>query len=98
MLLGWLVFAHQLASDGWLNGGGTAWLLALAAVATVGALVSIAALTSGRPGWASLGLTITAASPTVFAYPLNLLLLILAIIEAALAISTGRRSRSVLAH
>lgn len=92
--LGWAIFIGQLATDDWVSGGGTAWMLVLAALATVGVVTAIPALWSGRHGWAAVGLAITAVSPTVFAYPLNVLLLILAVVEATHAISATRRVRS----
>jgi hypothetical protein len=98
VLLGWTVCIDQLATDGWTSGGGMAWLLALAALATIGAVTVTRALLAGRHGWAAIGLVFTAASPTVFLYPLNVLLLILAIIEAIRAIPTSRQIRSSSVH
>ena len=91
-LLGLTVALDQLASVGWTHGGGTAWLLTLAAAATAGATAAAIGLRTGRHGLAAAGLAVTAVSPTGFAYPLNALLLIAATVEAWAALRSGHRS------
>jgi hypothetical protein len=85
---GWLVAVEQLLRDGWIAGGGTAWLLAAAAAASLGGLAGLLAAARGRPAWAAAGLLVAAVAPTGFAYALNLVLIALA---AAEAVRGGRR-------
>lgn len=84
--VGWAVAVQQLVRDGWIEGGGTAWLFAGAAVGTLGLLVVFAAGKPDARGFRALGLVLAAVSPTVFAYPLNALLLVAAVIELAVAV------------
>src|SRR4051812_16850634 len=86
--VGWAVFADQLANDGWTSGGGTAWLGVFACVASVGVYVVVVALAAGRHLIAALGLLFVAASPTVFAYPLNIIVLLMAAGEAWRAVAS----------
>jgi hypothetical protein len=85
VLVGWVVFADQLRTDGWISGGGTAWVLAAVTVASAGAIVAIWARRSGRHAWTAVGLAAVAASPTVFAFMLNLVVVSLAATEQVLA-------------
>ena len=87
VLIGWVVFAGQLGRDGWIAGGGTAWLLALSAIATLGAGGAVAARRAGRHDLTAMGLTVTATAPTGFAYIFNAAVLILALIEGGIAIT-----------
>lgn len=91
-LLGLAAAVYQLASDGWIRGGGTGWMLAGAGAAIVGALAAAVGLRTGRHGLAALGLAVTAVSPTVFAYPLNALLLVASAVEACASLRARRRS------
>ena len=86
MIIGWVVFARQLARDGWISGGGTAWLLDFAAVATLGAGGAVVARRAGRHVLTTLGLGVAATAPTGFAYILNVVVLVLALIESGIAI------------
>lgn len=81
ILLGWFVGLRQLATDGWINGGGTGWLLFLALVAS---------LAGGGAFWlqgrdheeaAAVTFLVVAVSPTVFAYPLNLVIVVAAFVR-----------------
>jgi hypothetical protein len=90
VICGWFVAVGQLTNDGWTSGGGTAWLLVCACVATIGASFAVPALIDGRHGWAAAGLALVIVSPTGFAYPFNALVLVLAIVHLAMALS--RRS------
>jgi hypothetical protein len=83
---GWLVFADQLRSDGWIAGGGTGWLLAAAVLATSGAAIAVTARRSGHHAWTATGLALVALSPTVFAYVLNLAVIVLAVYEVLIAV------------
>jgi hypothetical protein len=80
---GWFASLRQLVQDGWISGGGTAWLLLAAGAASLGGLAGLLAAARGRPGWAAVGLLIAAAAPTGFACALNLVLVSLAAAEAA---------------
>jgi hypothetical protein len=86
VLLGWIVFADQLRTDGWISGGGTAWLLATVTVASAGATVAISARRAGRHAWTAVGLAAVAVSPTVFLFVLNLMVVALAATELVLAV------------
>lgn len=88
LVLGWDTALRQL-SEGSGSDSGTAWLLALAAIATLGATLLIAAQGRHRHLLAALALVLVAVSPTVFAYPINVVVLALAITEVA----CGVRSR-----
>jgi hypothetical protein len=93
LLVGWMVSGGQLLRDGWIAGGGTAWLLVLSAVATLaGAAAFVAQRTEGH-AWTAVGLVVVAVSPSVFAYPLNVALLVFASIEVGLAITNRRPAR-----
>ncbi|MDQ1484945.1 MAG: hypothetical protein QOJ62_638 [Actinomycetota bacterium] len=83
--LGWTVALDQAVRDGFTAKGGTAWLIALAAVATAGAIVAIAA--RQRHAVAAIGLFLVACSPTVFAYPVNVLVLLFALAELIAAVN-----------
>jgi hypothetical protein len=90
-LLGWIVVGDQFASDGLTHGSGTFWLGAFAAAGTAGVVV----LFRARPDshWIrAAGLALTAFSPTVFAYVLNIALLIIGLVEVALAVASRRRT------
>jgi hypothetical protein len=90
VLVGWGAVVGQLRTAG-SPADGTAWLVAFAAVATLG-LAGLAG--AQRHGWhvqAALALVLVALSPTVFAYPLNLLIVGLVIVE--LVASSARRAR-----
>jgi hypothetical protein len=89
--VGWLAVVEQLVRDGLVSGGGTLWLAALAAVATAGALTLFAAERTPQHGLRALGLGLTALSPTVFLYLLNIVVLALAGTELALATASERR-------
>ena len=86
VIIGWVVFAGQLARVGWISGGGTAWLLAFAAVATLGAGGAVVARRAGRHALTALGLGVAATAPTGFAYIFNVVVLVLALIEGGIAI------------
>jgi hypothetical protein len=92
VLFGWLVSAGQLLRDGWTAGGGTAWLLAMSAIATLAAWMMFAAQRAGRHGWTAVGLAAVAVSPTVFAYILNVAILVLALVEIGLAVANRRHA------
>ncbi len=92
--VGWATFAGQLQQDGWISGGGTLWLLILAMVATVGLVITIVARRARRHWWTAFGLAAVAASPVVFAYIPNVVLIVLAIVEIRLALTQGRRTPS----
>ena len=95
--VGWVVVVPQLRNDGWISGGGTAWLLTMALIASAGALVAVMSRRAGRHGWVALGLFAVAVSPTVFAYILNALVIALTVTELVLATRQLNR-RSMPAH
>jgi hypothetical protein len=69
----------------WTNDG-TLILAAAATVATASGAVGVMASSRGRHGLAGLGLLVAAvAAPTVFAYPVNVVLLVLAVAEFIVA-------------
>jgi hypothetical protein len=80
---GWQTTAGQLA-DGSGTAGGTAWLVALSAVATLGGLALLVGRRQRRHLVAAVALVLVALSPTGFAYPLNLAVLALAVAQLAL--------------
>lgn len=91
VIVGWFIVLSQAAGDGWVNGG-TIVLLTCAVIATAGAVLAYRSLLAERHGWAALGLALVTVSPTVFAYPLNLIVLILAMAELTIAIRLKRRN------
>jgi len=95
--VGWLVFADQLSNDGWSAGGGTGVLLAAAVVATAGAAIAVMARRVGRHAWTAIGLALVVLSPTVFAYVLNLGVIVLAVYEVLIAVR-HRGSEPTPAH
>ena len=95
VLVGWFVVVDQLVHDGFTSGSGTLWLAAFATAATAGALTLFAASHAHQHGLRALGLAITALSPTVFAYILNIAVLGLAVTELALTLASKRRSRQL---
>jgi hypothetical protein len=96
VLVGWVVSLGQFGTDGWANGGGTGWLLFLSVVASAGGGVALLGRRAGRHGWTALGLFAAALSPTVFAYPMNLGLFVLAVIEVLLLLSRSHRPTELL--
>ena len=97
VLVGWLVVVDQLVRDGVVPGGGTLWLAAFAVVATAGALMLFTTERPCQHRLRALGLGLTAFSPTTFAHVLNLVVLVLAVTELALAIASKRRPRQLSA-
>jgi hypothetical protein len=90
--LGWAVALDQAVRDGFTaKGGGTAWMIALAVVATAGAIVAIAA--RQRHAVVAFGLFLVACSPTVFAYPVNVLVLVFALAELVAAVNCALTRR-----
>jgi hypothetical protein len=70
---------------GWTNDG-TLILAAAATLATASGAVGVMASSRGRHGLGGLGLLVAAvAAPTVFAYPVNVVLLVLAVAELIVA-------------
>lgn len=69
-------------------GSGAAWMAAFAVVGVIGLVVVGRGLQTANRRLAVAGLLLTALSPTVFAYPLNLILLLIA---GAEAVYGGRR-------
>ena len=96
--VGWTVSVRQLLYDGWIPGGGTGWLLAFCVVATLGAVTALFAQTRGNHGWAALALLLVTASPAVFAYVLNVLVLALAAVELGLGLEQRFRGRRAAGH
>jgi hypothetical protein len=69
-----------------LDHDGTLILAAAATVATASGVVGVLASSRGRHGLAGPGLLVAAvAAPTAFAYPVNLVLLVLAVTELIVA-------------
>lgn len=91
--VGWAVAVGQLADVGWLSGGGSSWLLVLATVATLGAILLTWSASRRSHLIAAFGWTLIAMSPTVFAYPLNLLAVVLGAVELGRAVIERRRDR-----
>lgn len=83
--LGWAFVLDQIVRDGFIAGAGTAWLIALAALATAGILLVVAA--NRRHLVAASGLALVACSPTVFVYPINILVLLFALAELVAAVN-----------
>jgi hypothetical protein len=96
VLVGWLVVLSQLLGDGPSTHTGTAWLLVLAAIATGGCSYFLIAQRAGQHGRIALGLMLAALSPTVFAYPLNAVLLVFAVLETSRLIAAKRHDSRVL--
>jgi hypothetical protein len=87
VLTGWAISFWQLGREGWIAGGGTAWLFTFSAVATLGAGLTYVA---HRAGWHILtatGLIVVATSPTFYLIEiLGPILLILIVLEIRTAI------------
>jgi hypothetical protein len=95
VLVGWFTVVDQAIHDGFPSGGGTLWLALFAAGATGGAAILFASRHPHQHGLRALGLALTALSPTVFAYILNIALVVLAVIELALTVAAKRRPRQM---
>jgi hypothetical protein len=89
-LLGWNAFIDQARFYQWTITGGTGWLLALAIAGSCGAVLVAALARTNLHILTAFALCLTALSPTVFAYPLNVVLLLLALSEVVLAVRRGR--------
>jgi cytochrome bd-type quinol oxidase subunit 2 len=94
--VGWIVVFDQARHND-NSGNGTAWLLGFALVATAGAAVTLMARQRQR-ALRGLGLLIAVASPTVFAYPLNIALALIACAEFAVAAMGIRRATGIRAR
>ncbi|MDX6256509.1 MAG: hypothetical protein QOJ11_2843 [Frankiales bacterium] len=92
VLVGWADVVGQLRS-GSGRGDGDGWLLGFAVVATLGLTVLLVAQRHGRHLYAALALVLVAVSPTVFAYPLNLAILALVVVELFRSVA-GRARRA----
>ena len=79
VLMGWVVAIQQLLEDGWIAGGGTASLLVFALLATSGAAGAARLHQRGHVTASGVCLLVVAASPTVFAYPLNVAVVVVAL-------------------
>ena len=89
VLVGWAVGLEQLLDEGWIAGGGTGWLLGAALLATIAAAAVAWLDRRGRPGTAGVCLLVVAViSPTVFAYPLNVAVIIVALVVIGRSITT----------
>lgn len=92
-LLGWNAFIDEARFHEWAIKGGTGWLLALAIAGSCGAVLVAVAARADVHVLTAFALCLTALSPTVFAYPLNVVLVLLAISEVVLAMRRGRHRR-----
>jgi hypothetical protein len=89
VLVGWMAGLQQLLDEGWIAGGGTGWLLGAASLATIAAAAAAWQDRRGHPRSASVCLLVVAASsPTVFAYPLNLAVIFVALVVIGRGIAT----------
>ena len=79
VIYGWYVVGSQGPTSG--HGGGIMWLGGFAGRATVGAVMAVVASRTGRPGLQAVGFTLAATAPTTFAYPLNVALLVFAVVH-----------------
>lgn len=95
VLIGWVVVTHQWATDD-VSGGGSVWLTLFAVAATVGAVVVFGARDVDQHGLRAVGLAAAAVSPTVFAYPLNVLVGVLAVVELVAAVSGKKRTHELV--
>lgn len=78
--VGWVYSLHQMASTSG-DSSGTAWLLGLAAIATLGAGMAFRARQRRHSALVACGLLLVAVSLTVFAYPLNVAVLLCALAQ-----------------
>jgi hypothetical protein len=78
--IGWDTSLRELANGSGVQSG-TMWLLALSFIATVGGVLLFAAHRRSQRLLAGLALVLVAVSPTVFAYPINILVVALAVAE-----------------
>lgn len=79
--LGWWTVAFTANGRGWTNQG-TLILAVAATVATACGAAGLVASRRGRHGLGGLGLLVAAvAAPTVFAFPVNVVLLVFAVVE-----------------
>lgn len=89
VLVGWAAGLKQLLDEGWIAGGGTGWLLGAALLATIAAAAAAWLNRRGRPRTAGVCLLAVAViSPTVFAYPLNVAVIIVALVVIGRSITT----------
>jgi hypothetical protein len=83
--VGWYAVTDQLLEDGWIAGGGTAWMFAFAIVASLGAVAWIKMRTRGPTSGVAASLILVSLSPVTFAYPISVGLLSLAVLEVGAA-------------
>lgn len=85
VILGWTYSAQELQG----SGSGAGWMIAASVVATI-ALGLWGTLTgSGHPLAAAIGFIVVAVSPTVFAYPANIAVLVLGAAQLFVLAHTG---------
>jgi hypothetical protein len=91
VLIGGVASIEELARDGWITGGDTAWMLTYLTITTLGAGFVFIVRWNGRPFTTTTGLIIVAASPTTCAFICNAVLRVIAVAEVAIAIMHKRR-------
>lgn len=89
VVLGWLNTVQQIHSDGWSSG--SAWMVVLASAATLGGSLWFGNRRHASAGRIVVALLLVAASPVVFAYPITLVVLCLAIVELVLTLRSAHR-------
>ena len=96
VLVGWAAGLQQLLDEGWIAGGGTGWLLVAAILASSAAAAAAWLYRRAHPRAAGVCLLVVAvSSPTVFAYPLNVAVIVVALVVIGRSIAT-RHVRSVV--
>lgn len=91
--IGWGIFADQLVANS-MNGSTIAWLLAFLCLATFGGVLAVHSLSTRRHALSAAGLVLVAATPTFFAYALNVVVLLMTVFELAMTIA--RHSHAVV--
>lgn len=86
--LGWVAVAVSVPGN---VASGIVWMVVFAGAATAALAGFLLLRRSGHPGWATACYALVALAPTTFAYPVNLLVVVIA---ALLAVSVFRSARS----
>jgi hypothetical protein len=85
VVVGWFTSLDQFVEEP-ATGRGTMTLVAFSVGASLGLALAAVARRRDSPGLMALGLLMVAASPTVFAYVLNIVVLCLALAEVVVAV------------
>ena len=92
VLTGWVITIWQLDRNGWISGGGTAWLFTFCVVATLGAGLAFVARRNGWHTLTAVALIVVATSPTFYLIEIfGPMLFVLVMVEIGTAIRNRRQ-------